>query len=104
MRNFPILSYFFLYPQEINRNDQNAGALLRFVYTYYPPKGKIRFGDDEMKKFFEMQHKPDQRKKVKHLLLKVIQDYHPDKVWYVFIFCDGVGWGMMLTMFTIRVG
>ena len=66
--------------QEINRNDQNAGALLRFVYTYYPPKGKIRFGDDEMKKFFEMQHKPDQRKKVKHLLLKVIQDYHPDKV------------------------
>ena len=33
-----------------------------------------------MKKFFEMQHNPDLKKKVKHLLLKVIQDYHPDKV------------------------
>jgi len=66
--------------QEINRNDQNAGALLRFVYQYYPPKGKIRFGEDEMKRFFEIQHKADMRKKVKHLLLKVIQDYHPDKV------------------------
>jgi len=65
---------------EVNRNDQNAGGLLRFIYTYYPPKGKIRFGEEEMKKFLEMQHKPDLKKKVKHLLLKVIQDYHPDKV------------------------
>ena len=41
-----------------------------------------RFGDEEMAKFRSLAaaRTPEAKKKIKHLLLKVIQDYHPDKV------------------------
>ena len=67
---------------QIGQNDKDAGTLVRFIYKNFPPKGKIRIGDDAISQIMQLQRKYDQdsKKKLKMFLLKVIQDYHPDKV------------------------
>lgn len=68
--------------KQIDAKDHSLQMLIPFVYANYPPKDKRRFGEEEMAKFqsLVMDKRPEAKKKVKHLLLKVIQDYHPDKV------------------------
>ena len=69
--------------RQIGINDKDAATLVRFIYKNFPPKGKIRVTDEAIDQMAQLQlrsHEPDSKKKLKMLLLKVIQDYHPDKV------------------------
>jgi len=67
---------------EIGLKDSDAATLVRFIYANYPPKGKIRTTADSIAQIQNLQRQrdPDSKKRLKMLLLKVIQDYHPDKV------------------------
>lgn len=68
--------------QQIGLNDKDAPTLVRFIYRNFPPKGKIRINEEAIAQMPQLQRKfdPDSKKKLKMMLLKVIQDYHPDKV------------------------
>ena len=68
--------------KQISLNDQDSASLVKFIYTNFPPKGKIRVTNDSIAQIAQLQRSadPSLRKKLKMLLLKVIQDYHPDKV------------------------
>ena len=68
--------------QQIGLNDKDAATLVKFIYKNFPPKGKIRINDEAIAQIPLLQRKfdPDSKKKLKMFLLKVIQDYHPDKV------------------------
>jgi len=68
--------------QQISLNDKEAATLVKFIYKNFPPKGKIRINDEAIAQIPQLQRKfdPDSKKKLKMILLKVIQDYHPDKV------------------------
>ena len=68
--------------QQIGHSDKDAASLVKFIYQNFPPKGKIRISDESIIQMPLLQRKndPDSKKKLKMLLLKVIQDYHPDKV------------------------
>ena len=68
--------------RQISLNDKDSASLVKYIYSNFPPKGKIRITDESIVQIGLLQRSvdPSSRKKLKMFLLKVIQDYHPDKV------------------------
>ena len=68
--------------RQISVNDKDSASLVKYIYSNFPPKGKIRITQESIAQIGQLQRSvdPNSRKKLKMFLLKVIQDYHPDKV------------------------